>query len=275
MPLARHDLSNATRSNGTQSFYSHASCEAWQTTYYRTWSAGKFLLTCLLRGMTWNGWTLRPRTSVSTHMPLARHDAFCSASAVAFLTFLLTCLLRGMTTDCMAQDTLVKVSTHMPLARHDQPTGQINHLIHRFYSHASCEAWHLVDPIDKRPPGFYSHASCEAWRQNTLSDWTCQGFYSHASCEAWRKFYKPLRFQPGFYSHASCEAWPSYLPIQHPVKLFLLTCLLRGMTSVTIDKMNTIEFLLTCLLRGMTHYLFPRYEAHRFLLTCLLRGMTW
>ena len=34
--------------------------------------------------------------------------------------------------------------------------------------------------------------------------------------------------------------------------VFLLTCLLRGMTIVTIYTMHNVSFLLTCLLRGMT-----------------------
>ena len=54
---------------------------------------------------------------VSTHMPLARHDA------VAFAPIL-----------------TVVVSTHMPLARHDFITGVFTGNWKRFYSHASCEA---------------------------------------------------------------------------------------------------------------------------------------
>ena len=82
------------------------------------------------------------------------------------------------------------------------------------------------------------------------------------------------------------------------IRLFLLTCLLRGMTisfpnSQLLHYVSTHmplarhdknalysygdkrKFLLTCLLRGMTPL--ARYhfqEILRFLLTCLLRGMT-
>ena len=35
-------------------------------------------------------------------------------------------------------------------------------------------------------------------------------------------------------------------------RMFLLTCLLRGMTQVTAEKGCNSKFLLTCLLRGMT-----------------------
>ena len=36
--------------------------------------------------------------------------------------------------------------------------------------------------------------------------------------------------------------------------VFLLTCLLRGMTTIAGTDITTITFLLTCLLRGMTKY---------------------
>ena len=77
----------------------------------------KFLLTCLLRGMTTeiqkeidlikisthmplarhdvSCRRRRCRRSISTHMPLARHDKTCGAKKYAY-EFLLTCLLRGM-----------------------------------------------------------------------------------------------------------------------------------------------------------------------------------
>ena len=78
-----------------------------------------FLLTCLLRGMTrYFQWTMLCM-SISTHMPLARHDMEWKLIASASPTFLLTCLLRGMT--CFVLNTLlpISISTHMPLARHD------------------------------------------------------------------------------------------------------------------------------------------------------------
>ena len=54
---------------------------------------------------------------ISTHMPLARHDAKT---------------LSG----CGAQ----WISTHMPLARHDKEDKPAKEDIENFYSHASCEA---------------------------------------------------------------------------------------------------------------------------------------
>ena len=56
----------------------------------------KFLLTCLLRGMTEGSREERTVKGVSTHMPLARHDRYA---------------------DNVISES--QVSTHMPLARHD------------------------------------------------------------------------------------------------------------------------------------------------------------
>ena len=56
-----------------------------------------FLLTCLLRGMTQDSPPRAHMHSVSTHMPLARHDSAVYGEV---------------------QNKLV--STHMPLARHDE-----------------------------------------------------------------------------------------------------------------------------------------------------------
>ena len=99
---------------------------------------------------------------VSTHMPLARHDNIgvtTSQQMLQFLLtcllrgmtisrssrrnmdmFLLTCLLRGMTKDADGTTFQIEVSTHMPLARHDGYGKHGGAGLHRFYSHASCEA---------------------------------------------------------------------------------------------------------------------------------------
>ena len=77
----------------------------------------KFLLTCLLRGMT-SGKIARKGWGV----------------------FLLTCLLRGMTTTPFTKCWICPVSTHMPLARHDKDKKKLAALVDSFYSHASCEA---------------------------------------------------------------------------------------------------------------------------------------
>ena len=83
--------------HGCGSFYSHASCEAWLNGKWHCVLFSRFLLTCLLRGMTRNN----DNTDNDNR-------------------FLLTCLLRGMTEMQTAITSVDYVSTHMPLARHDQ-----------------------------------------------------------------------------------------------------------------------------------------------------------
>ena len=80
-------------------------------------AASAFLLTCLLRGMTIQSNFMRTYETVSTHMPLARHDV----------------------SNCVSLPDL-SVSTHMPLARHDTVAADIWYVMLSFYSHASCEA---------------------------------------------------------------------------------------------------------------------------------------
>ena len=122
--------------------------------------------------------------------------------------FLLTCLLRGMTKISYWNTEVISISTHMPLARHDG-----------------------------------------------------KGSYKH---------YETLNF----YSHASCEAWLNSLFDKLLCSIFLLTCLLRGMTRIQWLKWLKVLFLLTCLLRGMTSTAQITLRCQKFLLTCLLRGMT-
>ena len=54
---------------------------------------------------------------ISTHMPLARHDA-----------------------SKWINDAIAEISTHMPLARHDAGVIMFTGILKNFYSHASCEA---------------------------------------------------------------------------------------------------------------------------------------
>ena len=137
-----------------------------------------FLLTCLLRGMT-----------------------FSFSTPFLIYVFLLTCLLRGITPHVTDIDNIHWVYTHMPLAMHD-----------------------LLVPLGSRPDS---------------------RFYSHASCEAWPWFPSIFLWQSTFLLTCLTCSWC------RPQK-FLLTCLLRGMTSRTITSLKKSRFLLTCLLRGMT-----------------------
>ena len=124
---------------------------------------------------------------ISTHMPLARHDE--NAERDVFLTI---------------------ISTHMPLARHDWQVLPTEVLPMHFYSHASCEAWHLRIYINAMDDNFYSHASCEAWPKhlhfhqlNLVFLLTCLLRGMTFQC---RNHSRDIYH---FYSHASCEAWPA------------------------------------------------------------------
>ena len=99
----------------------------------------KFLLTCLLRGMTLALQKLCTMLEISTHMPLARHDSGNYA---------------------MWQYT--SISTHMPLARHDHKSSNVS-LTSVISTHMPL-ARHDLERLNATPANinFYSHASCEA-----------------------------------------------------------------------------------------------------------------
>ena len=79
------------------SFYSHASCEAWQIHQWQLPRGLKFLLTCLLRGMTADCQNLyNPLPCFYSHASCEAWRAFVSIPTTT-TAFLLTCLLRGMT----------------------------------------------------------------------------------------------------------------------------------------------------------------------------------
>ena len=100
-------------------FYSHASCEAWQECFAQS-------------GVS---------MSISTHMPLARHDILPDCTRLPFQHFY-------SHASCEAWPVLW---LYKRIMRH-------------FYSHASCEAWHNFPCCcGNYSFDFYSHASCEAW----------------------------------------------------------------------------------------------------------------
>ena len=171
------------------------------------------------------------------------------------------------------------------------------YLLIDFYSHASCEAWRVSNLGINSPIHFYSHASCEAWLWQEMHRCVTERFLLTCLLRGMTftaakmgevvviSTHMPLARHDGaettgtestvdFYSHASCEAW-----LLHSGKIidnvkFLLTCLLRGMTSLTTTQTRTWPFLLTCLLRGMIFRWYAVRHISQFLLTCLLRGMT-
>ena len=121
MPLARHD-------DFFTIMLSHATL---------------FLLTCLLRGMTLNERLSVKTLSISTHMPLARHDNFCLTIEGNFSYFY-------SHASCEAWHFYMSICFYSK----------------NFYSHASCEAWPQRSNLQEKISDFYSHASCEAWHRN-------------------------------------------------------------------------------------------------------------
>ena len=99
-----------------------------------------FLLTCLLRGMTALSQQRSTFFTVSTHMPLARHD------------------INGLP-ELHRQ----RVSTHMPLARHDGPRASGRLPLWRFLLTCLLRGMTFFPcQINRQNRCFYSHASCEA-----------------------------------------------------------------------------------------------------------------
>ena len=96
MPLARHDRgSGAFWINSEVS--THMPLARHDNIFFASMVRSVFLLTCLLRGMTYG--------EVQNKLEIS---------------FLLTCLLRGMTGHDWNYSNTTIVSTHMPLARHDR-----------------------------------------------------------------------------------------------------------------------------------------------------------
>ena len=99
-----------------------------------------FLLTCLLRGMTHTVHLPQSKISVSTHMPLARHDLYAKSVG-----------------------TMMEVSTHMPLARHDSLKLPLVLFPAEFLLTCLLRGMTPKKEADFESfLGFYSHASCEA-----------------------------------------------------------------------------------------------------------------
>ena len=77
-----------------------------------------------------------------------------------------------------------------------------------------------------------------------------------------------------FYSHASCEAWHAFYKWLKKRTRFLLTRLMRGVTSSRRKFPFYCSFLLTRLMRGVTSAICPANWKIIFLLTRLMRGVT-
>ena len=123
----------------------------------------KFLLTCLLRGMTSQSKQHSSYIQISTHMPLARHDQYIvmRKSIISISTHMP--LARHDWNALRSTRCIDVISTHMPLARHDV-SGQFEDIPISGISTHMPLARHDVTATVVSPvcPNFYSHASCEA-----------------------------------------------------------------------------------------------------------------
>ena len=145
--------------------------------------------------------------SISTHMPLARHDEMIysiSSSLGDFYSHASCEAWPGTAQQWYA----CQISTHMPLARHDRLFPYVFGPDYRFL--LTCLLRGMTCHTDEQykiDKNFYSHASCEAWLRKSCHVAIYFNFYSHASCEAWPKRHERSECAAYFYSHASCEAW--------------------------------------------------------------------
>ena len=99
-----------------------------------------FLLTCLLRGMTTTDFAIPYNGTVSTHMPLARHDKSRIYPGAGRM-----------------------VSTHMPIARHDGWSPGSDDGRPEFLLTCLLRGMTYIEYNNRLLElGFYSHASCEA-----------------------------------------------------------------------------------------------------------------
>ena len=230
MPLARHDLSQRMHRSHLSQFL--LTCLLRGMTMMPelkiTWAI--FLLTCLLRGMTRQGKPNGQDKHISTHMPLARHDPAIMAGSFFVLDFYSHASCEAWPCGSTLPRHLFQISTHMPLARHDNPTTSLDTIALNFYSHASCEAWHIIYRNKKT---FWISTHMPLARHDTppLKSIVKTVISTHmplARHDSYDIHYQ-LR-EADFYSHASCEAWRQQAAARKQTTIFLLTCLLRGMT---------------------------------------------
>ena len=298
MPLARHDRDELDYFSNIPDFYSHASCEAWHTSICHLSVAVRFLLTCLLRGMTILIRCLKRTGKISTHMPLARHDKeLWQFVKVLEISTHMPLARHDWRIYCGGLGQMI--STHMPLARHDVRTiiivaasmeflltcllrGMTNpnltavRVCGYFYSHASCEAWHLWTRYDRRGKEFLLTCLLRGMTCRIRNHYRTSGFLLTCLLRG-MTIESELRFCTfgHFYSHASCEAW-------------LCAAVCRcWITAISTHMPLARHDYCACICASLSIYFYSHAscEAWRnftrttaldsqFLLTCLLRGMT-
>ena len=112
-----------------------------------------------------------------------------------------------------------------------------NHKISTHTPHARCDLWFVA--IHILNSDFYSHTSCEVWRLVCFIFGTFVRISTHtphARCDLG----KGIRQKTGwnFYSHTSCEVWRGVFPVHFPMRSFLLTHLMRGVTEGLLKQLT-------------------------------------
>ena len=139
MPLARHDICNRISAAPLCRFLLTCLLRGMTVSCRPCRLHWVFLLTCLLRGMTNDNGNIIWNKDVSTHMPLARHDDLVGQFPAMVSVSTHMPLARHDSDDVETNISKI-VSTHMPLARHDMEKIYQLDIELSFYSHASCEA---------------------------------------------------------------------------------------------------------------------------------------
>ena len=257
-------------------FYSHASCEAWlylnsTYTYIIT-----FLLTRLMRGVTFIHYKGICSYRISTHTPHARRDDYrYKPSRVTGISTHTPHAGRHTPPSLYTRENVL-ISTHTPHARRDLQNTAIKNAVWDFYSHASCEAWLWVTVYSYYVAGFLlTRLMRGVTKQMKL--WLIRYLISTHTPHARRDDADPRTTKDlsNFYSHASCEAWldrdgtvykkgmiSTHTPhARRDMKFHLETCWIRISTHTPHARRDFINWL-------KSNY----YDS--FLLTRLMRGVT-
>ena len=273
MPLARHDdfMNNVIKIK--YSFYSHASCEAWRVLIVVLCMLHKFLLTCLLRGMTEYATSNYTACGFYSHASCEawRYSGGCIPSHSAFL---LTCLLRGMTASGFLSKNIPMFLLTCLLRGMTGPGIMFPAFNNSFYSHASCEAWHG-----------WPHHGIGGWKflltcllrgMTRINEFTNKTLEFLLTCLL-RGMTVPQLLRNGF------PFVSTHMPLaRHDISRWHVMRTRKVSTHMPLARHDICRLNIYLLRMVSTHMPLARHDLKPlittttpgFLLTCLLRGMT-
>ena len=207
-----------------------------------------------MRGVTILNSKMVETVEISTHTPHARCDDAHQNGFCHPLDFYSHTSCEVWRSKTLFQSLLRYFYSHTSCEvwrRDDRPRPRYQH----FYSHTSCEVWpisvnfqfihqsflltHLMRGVTKTQQKsrlsctistHTPHARCDKRRFY----YKCSAyiyFYSHTSCEVWLDSKSPNFTALDFYSHTSCEVWHIGVQLFSAIISFLLTHLMRGVTT--------------------------------------------